>query len=253
MQAKYKYEDLLPDPTNAWAEYGTALHKGVEAYDRGMTLAGATNAFIAAWDAAYKRIEFWPTGFTYADRLQMGKDALRSYDEKMAVTKRQVIAVEHEFVVPCGEFELTGFVDSVELRTDKNGHCRLCVVDKKSGVVPSAAALGYDLQFTTYDYASHAPEFWEGIESGDEIALAFAGQQRKLIWSVIKPEMREITAIPRTPADYKRLYVSMRQIAATIEAGTHIPSITAEACGRCPYHEPCGVTIPDDAELGALA
>ena len=255
LSAKFRYVDRLPDPVNAFGAFGTVVHKALEVFNTNNNKYAAINLFEHLWEnpgKAYAGIDWWPPRFDWHTAMDDGKRIIEEFCDRAELIDREVLAVEHHFEVTIGEFRLQGYVDCLEIVRDRTGRRRLQITDyKTAGRQPTAAELGYDIQFTCYDYASRDPEFWSGVDNGNQLCIEFASADRRLVWDALKHN-KEILCTPRSTADFQRLYRAMQTIEAAWQAGIFVPDISAATCGFCPYHEPCGVSIPTPELLGSL-
>lgn len=250
-KAKFRYVDRLPDPQNAAASFGSAVHKGLEVYNNsGENLDMAIATFTEWWHNPEKygiAPEVWPKrGRTFKGYLAAGIDAITSYHEQMRWAKRTVIAVEHKFLVRFGDFELTGVVDVIEIVKNKKGVEVVRIVDYKTGKAPTIANLKANIQFTTYDWASRQKEFWTGsgtpefpgVVNGDWWWEMLKNNPRENTWYAVM-QGRAYDAGEREDADFLRLYRVAKAIEKAIDLDVYVPDISGDTCGFCPYTGPC--------------
>lgn len=260
LQAKFKYLDLLPESKNAKASYGTIIHHALKLLNDTGNLRQAIEAFKDLWanpDKVGLSPDWWPKRTTYDGLLAQGIDVLEKYSASLMWDNRIVLATEHPFLVPFGRFELTGFVDLLEVRRSGNGRKLVKVVDYKGGSWrPNQAELHLDIQFTSYLYAADQPEFWmghptdpdfPGMPHGDELYEEYKDTPRRAIWYHLNNQ-QEIDAGKRTEEDYARLYRLAEETIRAQEAGVFVPRI-GEACGLCSWTKECGITIPTKEQI----
>lgn len=244
-----------------WAKthFGTIIHAALEFYNSPEgTLEGSKDLFLTAWDDpesfGLPPVEEWHygKGTNYGGLRERGPLILDEYHEKQKWEKRIVLATEHPFVVPIGEHHLRGFVDLIETKVSGGGKPVVRIVDFKStSRQPTLNALKFDVQFTTYIYASLQPEFWLGnpefdspaMANGEELYENYKSYARRAIWYHLWGN-KELDAGARTDADFMRLYRCITAIVDAIEKDVYIPDISADTCTFCDYAEFCPVMIP---------
>lgn len=259
LRAKFQYIDLLPrDRMHAAAIFGSCMHLALEKYNNGLDIKKTVKLFSDAWKDpikfGFEEPGIWPKYQTHKGYMKAGKAALRAYDDKVTWRGRQVIATEHKFLVTLGEFELTGYVDHLELTKDKTGRKVLMVQDHKTGQAPTYAALGANIQFTVYDWASRQPEFWMGngpdfppMDQGEWHYEMAKDLPRLNVWHSVM-NGKEYNAGERSQADFERLHRILQQITRANEHEVWIPNISGSTCGICPYTEPCRLPIHPEVE-----
>lgn len=260
MQFKFKYIDKLPDDRgSAAAVYGQCVHLALEKFNLQETDAkGAVKLFMAAWNAPEKfglmTPTIWPPRTSHASYMKRGKESIKKYVESISWRNREVIAAEHKFMVTLGDYELTGYVDHMEVTKDKKGRKCLMIMDHKTSTKnPSKTFLQGNIQFTIYDYASRQPEFWLGngpdfppMEQGAWHMEMTKDLPRLNVWHNVNIG-KEIYAGERDEKDFERLHLALTQIEKAIEKDVFMLDISGETCGFCPYTVECGLPIHDDA------
>lgn len=263
LQGHFKYDLALPDDVkNGKAVFGNCIHSALEDYNTHGDLKRAESLFVDLWTNPEKvgapvEMIVWPQRTTFSGLKERGLQILRDIDDKLKMDTREVLAAEHKFMVPFGEFELTGSVDLLEVRKSGRGKNLLRIIDWKSASKqPNFAELYLDIQFTVYQYASLQPEFWFG--NGPDFPAMDDAQRkyddyfdlpRRAIWYHLMT-IREIDAGPRDDDDFMRLYRLCEQIKRAEEAQVFVPKI-GDNCNFCAFKEPCGVTIPTREEVAA--
>jgi len=254
LQAKFQYLDKLPRKQHASASFGTCVHHALDFYNNTGDLNRSVNEFLDVWENPEKlgvTPETWPKGGTYGGMRQRGIEMLRGYHDGLKWDTREVLATEHKFLVPLGEFEVTGFVDLLELRKNKRGKSEIRVVDYKTNKKqPFLNSLHLNIQFTTYAYAAEQPEFWLGngpdfpaMENGAYYWEMYKDLPRRPIWYQLETQ-KEMDAGLRDDQDYMRLYRVCKEMAKAVKYDVFIPQISGDSCVFCPYTEPCGIPIP---------
>lgn len=262
LQAKFKYVDGLPGRQNAKAAFGKIIHHCLEQYEsNGHDLEAVLDEFRDLWqnpEKADAAIDYYPRFTTFAGLRDKGLDILRAYHDKNRWGAGQVLALEHPFLVPFGDHELTGFVDKLELAKSGNGKDVLRVVDYKTNArKPSMAELAINIQFTCYIYASLHWSFWEGVEGDPKFPGIPNGAwyfetlkdvPRRGIWHGLWTGSEHDVGA-RGDEDFERLHRVLDEIAKATDRDVYVPNISGDSCGLCDYVEPCGLAIPSLQEL----
>ncbi len=258
LQAKFQYHDRLPRKQSAAATFGTCIHHALELYNNGATIEDAKASFVDNWDNPEKlnvTPEVWPKYTSYGSYRERGLLTLQSYHDTLLWDSRDVLATEHEFSVPFGEFVLHGFVDLVERRRNSRGKEVIRIVDYKTNKrQPNFTALNLDIQFTTYVYAATQKEFWVGFEetpamlNGEFLWEMCNDLPVRAIWYHLDTN-KDIDAGARDQKDFERLYRACKEIKQATEKEVYVPDISGATCLYCPYTEPCGITIPTQQEI----
>lgn len=257
LAAKYKYIDNLPRKASAKMVFGSIIHVCLQYYyeSRG-NHAGAERKFVRMWvdpaKAGYP-IDYWPKYTNFGTLMAKGKEILKYVHETHRWQDFVVLGTEIKFLVPIGDFELTGYIDLLGIERSGTGTELLKIIDfKTASKAPSIAQLALDVQLTVYDYAVSQPEFWLGIEGNPEYPGLDNGQW---LWETVGKSMthrciwwgvwtqRQIDAGPRNKKDHERLYRTMVEIEKSIKAGVAVPKI-GEACNWCDFQDPCALEIP---------
>lgn len=261
LQAKFKYVDNEPvDFDGAKAVFGKCVHAALEYYNNsGGDVDTAIKIFLNYWHNPEKigspndRIR-WPShiGYTFGSLKNRGIQIVQWMHDNQRWDDREVVATEHPFVVPFGPFELTGFVDLLELRKSGNGHTILKIVDYKTAARrPNKAELSLDPQFTIYDYASRQREFWcgwplpdgtidprfPGLPNGEWLYELHKTTPRRSIWFHLW-DPKEIDCGTHDEADYGRLFRVCEQIRRAEQLQVFVPKI-GDACLFCDFTEIC--------------
>jgi hypothetical protein len=263
LQAHFHYDEKLPGQPNAKAVFGTCIHQALELYNNTANLEAALALFKDLWHNPEKvgspvDTLVWPKMTTYGGLRDRGIAILKDVDARLHWDSRDVIAAEHRFLVPFGDFELTGVVDLLETRRSGKGKNLLRIVDyKTSSRQPNTAELALDVQFTIYLFASTQREFWvgngpdfPGLPNGEWLYETLSDMPRRAIWYALWTQ-KEIDAGPRDDADFMRLYRVVQQIDRATQLEVWVPHI-GEACQLCAYaNGPCPVEIPTRDQLAA--
>lgn len=258
LKGHFKYDELIPEPQNAKATYGVIIHDALRLYNETGDLDAAKKHFRTGWENPERlglAPDWWPKGATYGGLRSQGVEVLERYHESLMWDTREVIACEHPFLVPFGRYELTGFVDLLELRRSGNGRRTLRVIDYKGGsFVPRQLELHLDLQFTTYMLAVDQPEFWTGdgtpkfppLPGGLERYEELRDVPRRAIWYHLNSQ-KEIDAGPRKDEDFFRMYRLCEEIVRAERAKVFVPRI-GSACQLCSFTKECGIEVPARGE-----
>lgn len=261
LQAKFKYVDGLPGRQNAKASFGSIIHHCLELYERsGHDLRLVQDTFRDLWQNPDKlgvTPEYWPRMTTHGGLRMRGLQILEDFHELNHWDEGQVLALEHPFLVPVGDHELTGFVDRLEIRRSGTGTDLLRIVDYKTNSRrPSAAELTMNIQFTVYDYASRQEGFWIGtddpafppMDNGAWWFETLADVPRRGIWAGLWTGSEHDVG-ERTDEDFERMYRCIDEIARAEEAGIYVPDISGDTCGICDYVTQCRHAIPSFEEV----
>ena len=258
LQARYALLEQRPQQQNAKATFGTCIHKALELYADTGQIEDGVELFKVLWETpslVNAEPDYWPAYSTYGGLRERGIHLLYEYHEKVKWENRKVIGSEHRFLVPFGDHELEGTVDLIEERKDGKGKPILRIVDYKTNAkAPTKIELAWNIQFTTYVYASLQREFWvgngpdfPGMEDGEELYEKYIDVPRRAIWFQLMTN-KEIDAGKRDDEDFMRLHRVITEIQKAIDKDVFIPSISAEACPWCSYTDLCAVAIKTQAE-----
>jgi hypothetical protein len=259
LQAKFKMFERLPSRQNAKASFGTIIHHCIERYNQGAPIEEVIKEFRYRWtnpETMDVAPDYWPKYTTFGSLMEKGVEILSLYHEKVQWEHRTVLASEHRFLVPFGVHELEGTVDHIELKKAGNGRKTLRIVDfKTNSKQPTLPALRFNIQFTTYIYASLQPEFWMG--NGPDFPAMLDGEKwyerlqktaRQGVWYHLMTN-KEINAGDRDDGDFMRLYRLCHEIEKAVEADVYVPNISGDSCVYCDYTANCNITIPNQQEL----
>jgi CRISPR/Cas system-associated exonuclease Cas4 (RecB family) len=214
----------------------------------------AIERFLSTWDnpeTIDRKVDVWTKGANFGGVRERGVKILRSYHEYTELDDRTVLAAEHHFLVPLGEFELHGFVDLVETRKNKHGQQEISIVDYKTNKkTPYINQLAQNLQFTAYAYAASQPEFWTGHGTEEFPALCdhefwqkhIAGLTIRPVWYHLETSKRIDCGI-RDHNDFLRLHRVAQMIERAMRLEVYVPNISGDSCTFCPYKEPCGLPL----------
>ncbi len=246
---QWYYEHVLKqaeEKVGSLTVLGSIWHYAMEVYvtldnDLETALASFTYYWAHPWELGYT-IDFWHRRTTHDSLLKRGRNMLIRYDE-LAPWEGHVIGTEIGFSVPLGSHTLTGHIDKL---LEHPGQTTIEVVDyKTAAMVPEK--LKYNVQFTSYCYATERPEFWEGIDQPDAF-FEYAGWKRRGQWFHAR-NTKVFNAGYRTELDYKRLLLMADEMERSIEAGIYPIDYSGETCGYCPFVETCGSTEVSDPRL----
>src|SRR5690348_3504386 len=136
LKAKFHYLERLPETTGSKTVYGSCIHAALALYNtNGGDLKAAEKAFLIYWNEPEllgTKIDYFDRMTTYGGLRAKGLETLREYHAKLRWEDRQVLAVEHPFLVPFGRHQLEGIVDLLELRQNHKGKDVLRILDYKS-------------------------------------------------------------------------------------------------------------------------
>jgi hypothetical protein len=260
LMGKFKYVDHMPETQNAAATFGSCVHAALEHYHKYFNVSAAELLFTDLWENPEKinaTPDTWPQRTSFGGYRNKGIDMIRGYHEKHKWENLDVLGIEQSFVVPCGEYDVNGFIDLLALRKSGKGKQTLLVTDLKTGRRPTIAALKINIQMTLYHYAVQQKEFWlgtddePGVPNGEYWWEMLKGIPIRVIWYDLK-QQKEVDAGPREPFDYMRMYRAMQMIDKATETGVYVPNISGDSCTFCSFTEQCGVKVdsnpPNDSE-----
>jgi hypothetical protein len=253
LQAKFHYFDKLPGKQGAMASFGVCVHKALEFYNLYGDIEQAVAIFKDGWHNPEKYNvvpEVWPRQVSFGSLLQRGEDMLRNYAEKNRWEKRKILATEYEFLVPCGDHTLYGFIDLLELKKSGRGYDTIKITDYKTSTrTPSFNELQNNVQFTIYHYASLQSEFWTNMPGGGDFLFdVYKDTPRRPFWYALYSG-KEVDAGDRTEKDFQRMYRVMDEIAKAIDADIFVPNISGSTCTFCDFKEQCGLRIKTRQEV----
>lgn len=260
MQAKFQYVDRLPRQQHAAATFGSCVHKALEVYGNSAgDLDRALATFKDWWENPDQHgiePQVWPkSGKSFGSYMKNGIEAITAYHEQMKWHQRTVIATEHPFLVPFGDFDLTGYIDLLEVVKNKKGNEVVKITDFKTNArAPYINALRLNVQFTIYDYASRQKEFWTGanadfpgVPNGEWWWSMAADLPRENIWYGLM-QKRPYDAGERTEPDYLRLYRVAKEVERALEHEVYVPNISGDSCGFCSFTAACRLPFDPQAD-----
>lgn len=250
LQAHFQYDQKLPRVSNSSAVFGNAVHSALAVYNTTEhdPLQASLDAFNEEWDDP--QVDVWTKGTSFSSLRERGFKMLRDFHEKMKWEVRDVLAVEHSFIVPFGDYELIGIVDCVELRQNDLGETELRITDYKTNKKqPYITGLPFDVQFTAYVYAALQREFWTGlydtpgVVDGEDLWDEFGRQTAKAYWFHLETT-KEIFTGARKDDDFMRLLRVCQEIDRADQAEVYVPNLSGDSCGFCPFQVECGLPVP---------
>jgi hypothetical protein len=265
-----KYRDLSrqgegPTPSSlSRTVYGSVMHHAVRTLEElhsehdDTALETALATFAHYWHPDnvselpdVQPVTDWLVRDTYGGMRTDGLQALRDYYALLVSDPGMLLALEYNFHVPLdlgdvGQHVLVGTVDRLTVRKTRN-QTYLSVEDFKTGNQPRY--LRYNVQFTTYCWASTQRAFWDGF--GD---LADARWQklepvaRRGRWIDLK-KVKYVDAGWRGNQDYLRLMAALREYVRACNADIYPLTLSGEACMYCDWRNSCaGIPVPDESE-----
>jgi hypothetical protein len=266
LSAHYRYDEGLPRRQNAAASFGTVMHEAFALYyESAGDFDKALRHFKSHWakpSLSGVEPDYWPRSSSFGTYMKKGVDALEALHEAHRWSTFVLIGTEVPFLVPFGEYELTGFVDLLGIEKSGTGKEILKIVDHKTASrEPSETERALDIQHTVYNYATRQREFWVGAEGNVDFPGLPNGEwlwetvgrdmTRRSIWHAVSTG-RELDCGPRTDVDFGRLYRVCDEIKRAIEAQVFIPKI-GTACTWCDFVERCSMEIPVSIKAAADA
>lgn len=258
LQASYIYVDKIDRyRTGSAAHFGTSIHLALENFHLGKSVDECIQIFRDYYDSIEP--DYYNQRTSRSKYMDMAPKMIREYADSMKWEQHITLGTEYRFMVPFGDHLISGIVD--HLHSNKNQSI-LYIDDLKSGKRPNRDTLHLDLQFTSYSWAVQQKEFWVGMESddpdwpdkygglpnGEELFEKFQKAEHVARWV----DLRKAEFIPagkRTEFDYARLYRMCEMIQRAVETQTYVPSISAESCGWCDFHDLCPVWVEQPVEI----
>lgn len=246
----YRFEkiDGLRGEEHSAAPFGTALHESIKYLEENGDIESAKLRFKDLWTSA--EFDTFLKGTSFTSYMDKGLDILDRWWDIQQWNASKIIAREHYFEVPLGRHTLCGTVDRLEARyLGAKGGNVLCVLDYKTNTkLPTRDYLRHDVQFTAYCYATTRPEFWTGIENGEELFATYQEWPRIGEWIALTQGPKRVPADFRTERDYRRLEMVADAMEDSISMGIFIPNLSGASCEYCAFRKPCG--LPSREEEG---
>lgn len=218
--------------------FGTVVHFALDVYEQyGYNVDLAHRTFDHYWqhpEELGERIDFWHRRTSFASLAKRGHDMINAYHDLSVWRDGILVGTEISFEVPIGDHTIHGTIDKLWAR---KGQHVLQVVDFKTGAaVPEK--LKYNIQFTTYCYATTQPEFWEPL--GDDLYEKYKNYKRQGVWYHAR-RAQTYNAGYRDYDDYRRLLLAVDQMDKAIQLEAFPLDYQGENCGYCPFaDEVCG-------------
>lgn len=246
---RQRYVLKTPSKQSAAASFGTVMHFALEVYHQNNgDFELAKRTFEHYWQHPEQlgcAPEYYLPRTSWSSYRTQGQNMLNAYHEGQHWTQDEVIALEHNFVLPLGEHTLNGYIDLVRIKQTDKGLV-LDVADFKTG--KKAFFLRYNVQFTAYLWAVQQPNFWDQHPEGEYWKTRTAGMDVTATWISLK-DSEEIDVGPRGPEDFHRLQKTVDSLAKSVEAEIFVPTLSGDACAYCDYFKECG--LPDGNLAGA--
>ncbi|MCU0686197.1 MAG: PD-(D/E)XK nuclease family protein [Polyangiaceae bacterium] len=219
---RFAYVDRLPGEPALPLRFGRVVHAALERLVRDVVAeertgrldeARALEAYRAAWDEE---------GLVGAALFAEGHALVRAFvRSEGAVDHRDVLAVEQEFRLPVGRFELLGYLD----RVDRVGDDAVEVIDYKTNrALFEGDELASSLQMSLYALAARALWPW-----AREVRLTFVMLRHG--------PLRQHTT--RTTADLEAVLAYAEVLGEAIERATEHPPRLGPNCAYCDYRRRC--------------
>lgn len=240
---KYRYVlELEGDTYNAFTVVGSVFHYAAEVYEQydcDIDLAVKTLRYY--WnhlDELGLRIDAYPPRTSHQGLEDHAVDMLERYHQLAPWKGGELIGTEITFDVPLGRHVLRGVIDKLFARPQVQ---ELQIIDYKTGYkVPKK--LKFNIQFTSYMYASSRPEFWEQVPGYEHSYEQFKDYKRVGQWYHARNN-KMFNAGYRDDSDYRRLLLAVDQMEASIKNDIYPLTIEGEVCGWCPWVEICGTEV----------
>lgn len=285
MRYEWEMERTGQFRNNSRLAYGTVLHNAMHTLERHGELQRAIDSFLYYWhphniEALCPRVpaDGWFGRDSYGSMRKRGVDVLRKYHDLMRYDDHELLALEFEFVVPLRGtgIHLAGTIDRLAVRWYRQIET-LCIDDYKTG--KQKWNLRWNVQGSAYAYASHQPEFWDGMElnarrlDGREVTYkteGFSGQQaltsghahrgaelqqrfekagRRFTWIDLH-DVKIVDGGWRGPQDYERLKAAAMEIRDAVAKDVFPFRLDGEVCRFCSARKICGGHGLPDPEHG---
>jgi hypothetical protein len=272
--------------------YGTVMHYALMGMEKGhhagedKVLERAQATFDHYWHPdnveqleGGLRVNEWLPRQTWGGLRERGHVTLRTYYETVLLESAdKLIGLEYQFAVPLTvngrTHTLTGTIDRLSIAR----HYRkpyLLISDFKTGKQPTY--LRYNVQGTSYSYASAQPEFWLGtnadlwdghdletfgdtwLEAHEEFFQSWGFSflpgasehrmaSRRFRW-INMAEVKFADGGWRNERDFTRLAIAVDAYVRANEAGVYSPTTTGEICRYCEFRKNCGGPgLPEETE-----
>jgi RecB family exonuclease len=215
------YVRRAPAHANPATQFGSVLHRSLEATYRAIVAEGLVGPFpetrlLADFEAAWTE-----AGLTDFPLFGEGRAILHRYAREHAdVDAGAVLAVEQEFRLPVGRFEVLGYIDRVD-RLDTE---TVRVVDYKSNrAIFTRDEVDHDLQLSLYAMA--ARQLWPWAR---RVRLGFYLLRHGFLIETARSDADLATA---------RAYVAT--LGEQIETATEFPPRLNEHCAYCDHAAQC--------------
>lgn len=268
-EARAKLDPELPQPKQlSITAYGTVIHAALQQMQTDMhegrpqPLERAVKMFEHYWHpsnigAICPPVEDWLPRQTYGGLLERGRIALRDMYALLRKEDSYLLGLEYPFELPMQiegrTHTMRGFIDRLTIRK-QSGKPYISLDDFKAG--KQHTWLRYNMQGTTYAWASLQPQFWEAFSSdvverleesfdshGYRLHLGSPGDKplasRRFRWVNVK-DIKFVDGGWRNERDYARLYLAVDAYVRANEAGVYAPTMTGEVCRHCAFRETCG-------------
>jgi RecB family exonuclease/superfamily I DNA/RNA helicase len=216
----------LDDSTSVWTEFGSMVHNVLEAFlDPAATSEYSLEGLLqVAEDHWTDAVAPWKPQQEQAQR-ELKEMLERWWDiEGKAMTRDQVVAVEHEFEVAVGDHVVRGRIDRVDFDRDRNG---IGVVDYKTGRhFPKPEDVEHDLQLAVYYLAAARSEALAAYGPPTRLELLYFRAKDPFFEQPIT-EHHDVVAEERILAGAEQM---LREELA--------PLVSAD-CDHCDFHRLC--------------
>jgi len=244
---QFYYQHILKMPqgeVGSLTVLGSVWHFAVQVYEEyGQNLELGLKTFDYYWDNPEKldrgqKIDFYHPRTTHEGLRDRGHKMLVQYHEMLPWKSGTNIGSEVVFLVPIGDHELSGIIDKLWVRPRNK---TLEIIDFKTGAkVPEK--LRYNLQFTSYAYATTTEEFWQQVPGYEDGHERFKSYRRQGWWYHAR-NSKKFNAGFREEKDYRRLLLAVESMEKCIDADAFPLTVEGAACAYCPYEEICGTEV----------
>lgn len=245
-----KVLELRPEKVGSLTVLGTVWHYAVDVYETfGHDLDLAKRTFRHYWsypEQLGEHVDFWHRQTTYEGLLKRGLAMLERYHELAPWQQGKLAGTEIHFYVPLGDHILEGTIDKLYVRPQAK---KIETIDFKTGsVVPEK--LRYNLQFTSYSYATTRPEFWQYVPGFEDGYEKYKNYDRMGWWYHARSN-KMFNAGHRGELDYRRMLLAADAMEEAIEANVYPLDYSGISCGYCPYvDDVCGSEVENPTFIG---
>jgi RecB family exonuclease len=239
---RLNYIDRLPSTPNNSLRFGKLVHAVLEALFSEHMDEERTGPFDSARVRELWRLAATAEGLTdfalFEEGLRLVETLAR---DEGAVDHRNILAIEKEFRLPVGRFEVLGFIDRVDLVDDET----IRVVDYKTNrMLFTREEVDQSLQMSLYELAVR--RLWPWVKNVD------------LVFVMLRHGVRLHTS--RTAEQLQAALDYVESLGEQTESATEFPPTLNANCGYCDHRAHCpayaaalaGERVPELADVTDL-